>query len=460
MLVRRDVVKEMIQSVRPNLVCLQETKLNQIDNSLRGEFLGNQLDSFEYIPADGTRGGILIAWRSDMVEATGTIKKDFSISMHIKLKWMQTPFLLTTVYGPSEDSLKPHFMDELLSLKPQTDYPWLYVGDFNLICDAADKNNLNINRRLMGAFRRALDQSNLIELTLQNRRYTWSNKRATPTLVRLDRAFCNEDWDLLHPGAGLQALSSSLSDHCPLLLCQQVRSPRVERFKFETFWFKVPGFMDTVKMAWEAPTPGRSPMNILYYRLRQTAKALRQWSKELFGNPRMQLHMANEVILRLDIAQEQPGLTPEEITLRRDLKIRVLGLAAVERSRRRQASRVIWIREGDACTRFFHLRANGRRRILYIPHLRRPNGDIVYSHPDKEDVLHEFYEKLLGSKITREARIDWSSLAMPQLGEHQLDHAFTEEEIQQVVMDLPSEKSPGPDGFTSNIYKVCWPIIK
>ena len=123
----------------------------------------------------------------------------------------------------------------------------------------------------------------------------------------------------------------------------------------------------------------------------------------------------------------------------------MLGLAAVERSRRRQASRVIWIREGDACTRFFHLRANGRRRKLYIPHLRRPNGDIVCSHPDKEDVLHEFYEKLLGSKITREARIDWSSLAMPQLGEHQLDHAFTEEEIQQTVMDLPSEKSPGPD---------------
>jgi hypothetical protein len=44
--------------------------------------------------------------------------------------------------------------------------------------------------------------------------------------------------------------------------------------------------------------------------------------------------------------------------LRSDLKTRVLGLVAVERLRRRQASRLIWLKEGDACTKFFHLKAN------------------------------------------------------------------------------------------------------
>jgi hypothetical protein len=30
---------------------------------------------------------------------------------------------------------------------------WLVLGDFNMILQAADKSNANLNRRLMGAFR-------------------------------------------------------------------------------------------------------------------------------------------------------------------------------------------------------------------------------------------------------------------------------------------------------------------
>jgi hypothetical protein len=60
-----------------------------------------------------------------------------------------------------------------------------------------------------------------------------------------------------------------------------------------------------------------------------------------------------EVILRLDIAQESRQLFDDEHTLKKDLKMRALGLAAVERSRRRQASRVNWLKAGDACTGFF-----------------------------------------------------------------------------------------------------------
>jgi hypothetical protein len=44
--------------------------------------------------------------------------------------------------------------------------------------------------------------------------------------------------------------------------------------------------------------------------------------------------MALEVILRLDEAQEFRQLSPEEQTLRKRLKLRVQGLAAIERARR------------------------------------------------------------------------------------------------------------------------------
>lgn len=41
-----------------------------------------------------------------------------------------------------------------------------------------------------------------------------------------------------------------------------------------------------------------------------------------------------------------------------------------------------------------------------------------------------------------------------------LEVLFTEEEVCAVVMDLPNDKAPGPDGFTGLFYKKAWDIIK
>jgi hypothetical protein len=38
------------------------------------------------------------------------------------------------------------------------------AGDFNLIVDAADKNNANLNRCMMGKFRRLLSELDLKEI--------------------------------------------------------------------------------------------------------------------------------------------------------------------------------------------------------------------------------------------------------------------------------------------------------
>jgi endonuclease/exonuclease/phosphatase family metal-dependent hydrolase len=71
---------------------------------------------------------------------------------------------------------------------------------------------------MMGRFRRLLNELELVEIDLLGRQFTWSNEREAPTLVRLDRVFVTTDWDQLFPDCILQALASSISDHCPLLL--------------------------------------------------------------------------------------------------------------------------------------------------------------------------------------------------------------------------------------------------
>lgn len=60
--------------------------------------------------------------------------------------------------------------------------------------------------------------------------------------------------------------------------------------------------------------------------------------------------MALDVIQRLDAAQEQRTLTSAEHRLRAGLKRRLLGLATIEHARKRQASCITNIKEGDANT--------------------------------------------------------------------------------------------------------------
>jgi hypothetical protein len=73
------------------------------------------------------------------------------------------------------------------------------------------------------------------DLYLHGRMYTWSNERESPTLTRIDRALVSVDWDLLHPDAFLQALSSSVSDHASIHLGLSAAFRPKRRFKFEAF---------------------------------------------------------------------------------------------------------------------------------------------------------------------------------------------------------------------------------
>jgi hypothetical protein len=91
-------------------------------------------------------------------------------------------------------------------------------------------------------------------------------------------------------------------------------------FRFENFWPRVPGFKEVVQAARNEHVPGISPINILFFKLQCTSVRLRQWSKNLFGSARVELHIANEIMHRLDAVQENRQLTTEELQLRRELK--------------------------------------------------------------------------------------------------------------------------------------------
>ena len=74
-----------------------------------------------------------------------------------------------------------------------------------MIYQAEDKSNANLDRGMMGHFRQFLNELEPQELPLLGRKYTWSNEREAPTLVRLDRVFATEDWGHLFQDCLLQS---------------------------------------------------------------------------------------------------------------------------------------------------------------------------------------------------------------------------------------------------------------
>lgn len=144
------------------------------------------------------------------------------------------------------------FLGELRATHATCAGPWLIAGDFNLIYCTEDKNNHNLDRAMMGRFRRALNDITVKEIDLLGRRFTWSNERTAPTLVRLDRFFCSTEWEAAFLDHLLQSMGVAMSDHCPLVLTLHSNIPSKRRFHFESFWPKLQGLADTVTQAWNS----------------------------------------------------------------------------------------------------------------------------------------------------------------------------------------------------------------
>lgn len=98
----------------------------------------------------------------------------------------------------------------------------------------------------MVKFRDVIDDFRLADIGFKSARFTWSRGNYAASLVqgRLDRALSNIDWSSMFPLVVLHHLSSTVSDHCPLLLrcCPKFisRSGQQKRFHFESDWAKEP----------------------------------------------------------------------------------------------------------------------------------------------------------------------------------------------------------------------------
>lgn len=249
------------------------------------------------------------------------------------------------------------------------------------------------------------------------------------------------------------------SDHCPLHLALDAPLQPHRRFRFELFWTKLEGIDEAVEEAWTCDSSITDPFLRLDFLLWKTAHDLMVWGQRKAGNIKLQIAIANWIILHLDRVMDHRVLFAGERWPRNTLKLTSLGLASLERMIARQRSRIHWLAEGDANTKLFHLVANGRKLRNFIPALH--HGDVVITEQSgKEEAFYAAYKELLGTCHAREHSIDLEFLGMTPLDLHELDEIYTEEEVFAVVKTMPADRAPGLDGFIGLFFHRAWNIIK
>lgn len=213
---------------------IQETiKQDFYDHELRS-LLGGSPFIWDWIPARGHSGGILVGIKDDILEVEGWIKGNYYIEAIIRDRLTNFRWRLIVVYGPANHSFSKDFITELEERVHVFALPVLLGGDFNLIRERSDKSSGQGDTKLMELFNNFIGENDLREIKRCGQKYTWTNKQLNPVLSNIDRVLCSIDWELHFPLCTLKTLTRVGLDHWPLLLEDgSTKQKPMKAFKFE-----------------------------------------------------------------------------------------------------------------------------------------------------------------------------------------------------------------------------------
>ncbi|KAH7676675.1 RNA-directed DNA polymerase protein [Dioscorea alata] len=430
------------------IACLQESKLQDIHISIWRSIGGARLNAFEFLPAQGTAGGIIIAWDTSQTVGSLIHKGTFSITVKFSNTDNNSSWACTTVYGPILRQLKIDFWQEIRTIR-------------NLHPDPLDKNKGDINPRDLATPQNLLGELNLIDPPLQGRRFTWSNGQANPCWVRLDRFLFSHNWSLLYPRNLQVALPRFGSDHSPICLEFGNHHSQPRLFRFEKSWYTNEQLENLIQSWWSETNPEGYRAFILSKKLANLKVQLRIWAKETFRASN--LHKTNLLIElnSLDSLQENRPLSHDESIRFAQTRSDLFSLLNQEEIYWKQRSRITWLKEGDSNTKFFHLMANGRRNKTFIPRILC-NDHWVEGNHDIGKAFSEHFQRQFSTPITHRFLFDWQNLFIfkDRHDLSSLELPFNPEEIKQAVFDLNADKAPGPDGFPIFFFQKHWDLIQ
>lgn len=224
-------------------------------------------------------------------------------------------FTLTNIYGPCDGPECQNFVDSLRALDISPTNLWLFVGDFNFICSAKNRNKPGGNVDGMMLFNEIISEQSLIEIPIKGHQFTWSNMQGHPLLEQLNWVFTSVEWTSAFPNTFARAQAKPISDHIPYVVCIETPIPPYNLFRFESYWLLHPVFMDVVQCCWNLPSRATNSATSLSAKFKNLCRGLKQWSKSI-SKLHLLLENCNAVLSQLDGLEDCRPLSVSERNFR------------------------------------------------------------------------------------------------------------------------------------------------
>ena len=130
---KRKVIKALIKKNMVDLVCLQETKIQEMSRGLIWSLGVRRFLEWGIVDSRGTTGGIVVIWDNRVLELLELENGEHSISYHFKNYKNGFTWTFTRVYGLTMRRDRACFWNELGAIYCLWNGPWCVAGDFKAI---------------------------------------------------------------------------------------------------------------------------------------------------------------------------------------------------------------------------------------------------------------------------------------------------------------------------------------
>ncbi|XP_074298556.1 uncharacterized protein LOC141629455 [Silene latifolia] len=364
-------------------------------------------------------GRIWVFWKPNLFDIQFLSYSAQHIHMLVHSQIDNKRFYLTFIYAFNDLNGILELWKFLKKFSEDCHEPWLWLGDFNTVLSPVERLGGSTSDAEMEHFQDCVSICCMEDIVATGTLFTWSNKQAPLERVysRLDRAMGNLEWFEQFGDSVAHFHPEGLFDHCPCTVRDRNSEIKGRKsFKYFNMWGTAPNFKSLVSDCWSKHYQGTKMFGIIK-KLKALKSILKALNMECFSDIENNTNIASLALETLQKAlidnPSDADLLQQELDLAHDLKDLII-------------SRDSFLIQ--------------KAKSAFLDYYK----ELLGSHKSTDTV---------NSNVVRQGmcctKAHWTLLNRP----------VTTDEIKKCLFSIPSNKSPGPDGYSSHFYKDAWDIV-